>query len=349
MTEQSNGPAPAEDAGLSLLALASILLRWRLTIITLGLFGAAVGLLTGLLSTRVYSSTATFIPQESEGGSSGLAVAASQFGVRLTGSSGGAWGPPVYVELLRSRSLLEPIARESVLVAKAGMRRVSIVELLGVPARERSAEIGVDALRTVITATELKALGAVKLSVTTRWPSVSFALAERLVKGVNQFNLETRKSQATAERQFVDVQATAAEQDLRAAEDRLQSFLQRNRDISGSPELAFERDRLQRDVGLRQQVYTSLVQSREEAKIREVRDLPVITIIENPSLPTVGEPRRTALKTVLGALAGGIVGILIAFVAYGMAGARLAASEEAREFFELVEAATPRFLRRRWR
>ena len=168
-------------------------------------------------------------------------------------------------------------------------------------------------------------------------------------KGVNQFNLETRKSQATAERQFVEVQAAAAEQDLRATEDRLQSFLQRNRDISGSPELAFERDRLQRDVGLRQQVYTSLVQSREEAKIREVRDLPVITVIENPSLPTVGEPRRAALKTVFGGLAGGIVGVLIAFIAYWIAGARMGPSDEEREFFQLMDAATPRFLRRRWR
>ena len=109
-----------EDAGLSMLALASILLRWRRTIIALGLFGAAVGLLAGLLSTRMYSSTATFIPEGSEGASSGFALAASQFGVRFPSSSGGAWGPPVYVELLRSRSLLEPMVRESVLVAEAG-------------------------------------------------------------------------------------------------------------------------------------------------------------------------------------------------------------------------------------
>lgn len=53
MTEPSAGPAPVlqdDDEG-SLLALGSVLLRWRRTIIALGLFGTMLGLAAGLLST----------------------------------------------------------------------------------------------------------------------------------------------------------------------------------------------------------------------------------------------------------------------------------------------------------
>jgi uncharacterized protein involved in exopolysaccharide biosynthesis len=189
----------------------------------------------------------------------------------------------------------------------------------------------------------------VKLSVTTRWPSVSLALAERLVQSVNQFNLETRKSQAAAERRFVEVQVGEAERALREAEDRLQSFLQRNRAIADSPELGFQRDRLQREVALRQQVYTSLVQSREEARIREVRDTPVITLLEGPRLPMVGEARKSVKKGLAGGIAGAMLGVLIALVVQGAAGARRASSTEAREFFQLVQEATPQLLRRAWR
>ena len=349
MTEPSAGPAPAsqDDDGISLLALGSVLLRWRRTIIALAFVGALVGLTTGLVSTRVYVSAATFIPQRSEGGVSGLALAASQFGFRVS-SGGDAWGPPVYVELLRSQALLEPIALDTVVVAEEGGRRVGLADLLEVeaPTPARRTDLAIRALRRIVRASEDNALGAVKLSVTTRWPSVSLALAERLVRGVNQFNLETRKSQAVAERQFVEVQAGEAERALRGAEDRVQSFLQRNRSITGSPELTFEYDRLQREVALRQQVYMSLLQKQEEARIDEVRDTPVITVLENPRLPVVGEARKTPLKAVLGGVAGGMLGALIAFTAHGMARARRGSGEEV-EFFRQLDEVIPRFLRTR--
>src|SRR5438445_8264651 len=250
MTQQSAGPGPAHQGEdeISLLALGSVLLRRRRTIVTLGLLGSAAGLATGLLATRVYKSSAKFLPQVSEASTSGIALVATQLGIRVPTSSGG-WGPPVYAELLRSRALLEPIALDTVVVLEEGGRRVALMDLLEVeaPTPERRADRAVRALGEIVKSREVRALGAVEVTVTTRWPSVSLALAERLVRGVNQFNVETRKSQAAAERQFVEAQAGEAERALREAEDRLQGFLQQNRVIS-SPELGFERDRLQRQV-----------------------------------------------------------------------------------------------------
>lgn len=348
MTEDSAVLAPVsqDDHEVSLLVLGSVLLRWRRTIIALGIVGGAVGLLTGLLTTRVYQSSAKFLPQVPEGNASGLALMASQFGIRVP-TSGSGWTAPVYVELLRSRALLEPIALDSVVVVEEGGRRVALMDLLRVdaPTPERRADRAVRALAEIVKSREVRALGAVEVVVTTRWPSVSLALAERLVRGVNEFNVETRKSQAAAERQFVEAQAGEAERALREAEDRLQSFLQRNRETS-SPQLAFEHDRLQRQVGLRQQVYTTLVQSQEEARIREVRDTPVITILESPRLPVMSEPRRSVLKGVLGGLTGGLLGVLVAFLAQGIVVAQRQPSGDAREFFDLVREATPRFLAR---
>ena len=348
MTGASTTPAPVlrHDDEISLLVLGAVLLRWRRRIIPLSLAGAGLGLAAGLLTTPVYTSRARFLPQVSEGSASGLALVASQFGIRVP-TSGGAWGPPVYVELLRSRVLLEPIALDTVVLAEEGGRRVALMDLLEVdaPTPTRRADRAVTALARIVKSREIRALSAVEVTVTTRWPSVSLTLAERLVRGVNQFNVETRRSQAAAERQFVEVQAGEAERALRDAEDRLQGFLQRNRVIT-SPELDFERDRLQRQVALRQQVYTSLVQNREEARIREVRDTPVITVLEEPRLPVVPQARKPVFKGLLGALAGAMLGALIAFVAQGLSGARRHPSGEAREFFELVEEATPRFLKR---
>lgn len=226
------------------------------------------------------------------------------------------------------------------------MRSVPIRDLIGGEATnglERDEE-AVAALRAIISSTEAKAIGGVRISVTTPWPSFSKALADRLISAVNRFNLETRKSQAAAERAFVEQRTAEAERDLRAAEDRLASFLQRNRQF-GSPELSFERDRLQREVTLRQQVYTSLVQSREEAKIREVRDLPVITVIESPKLPVTGEARKTVTRALVGGVVGALFGALFALMLHASSRAREATGEAA-EFFALLRQATPHFLRR---
>lgn len=332
----------------SVLASANVLLRRRRTIISLGLLGIAIGLTWGLLSPRLYMSSTTFIPQgAAEGSSAAIALAASQFGIKMP-SGGNVWGPPVYVELLRSRALLEPILYDTLVVAEEGNRRAGLMELLDVAdvAPPRRVEVAVEGLRGMIKAKEDVKLNAVEMEVTSRWPSVSKALADRVLLRVNEFNFEIRKSQARAERQFVELQAREAERALLTAEDRLQVFLQRNRAIGGSPELAFERDRLQREVTSRQALFTSWLERIEDARVREVRDTPVITVIESPQVPSEREARGTVKKALFLGTLFAMIAVIIAFISRWLAGARATPSEESREFFQLVDQATPRFLRK---
>lgn len=348
MTDPSAASAPAntESDKISLLALGSVLIRWRRLILALGLIGGVLGLTRGLSSARVYKSSATFIPQGAT--EPGVSSLASQFGLRMP-TSGGGWGPPVYVELLRSRVLLEPLARDTFTIAEEGRRRVAMVDLLKItaPTPQQRIDYAVRKLERMVRADEDRKINAVKVAVTTEWPSVSYAIVERLVNSVNEFNLETRKSQATAEREFADEQAAQAERALRDAENRRRSFIEGNRTITGSAGLALERDRLERDVVLRQQVYTSLLQNREEARIREVRDTPVITVIERPRVAVVGEARNSVKKAIVGGLTWGVFGVFLAFLVDGLKALRRSPSREAREFFRLIDDATPRFLKRR--
>jgi uncharacterized protein involved in exopolysaccharide biosynthesis len=52
---------------------------------------------------------------------------------------------------------------------------------------------------------------------------------------------------------------------------------------------------------MQQQLVTGLVQQYEDARIREVRDTPVITVIERPAIAVRADPRRGVL-TVAAAL-----------------------------------------------
>jgi len=82
---------------------------------------------------------------------------------------------------------------------------------------------------------------------------------------------------------------------------------------------------------MRQQVYTSLVQSYEQARIDEVRNAPVITVVEEAEEPVRPDSRRLPLKAALGVVLGGMLG---AFVAFGREYVRRQREEDAEELRE---------------
>lgn len=315
MSATISGSDSESAAAVDGFAVVAFLLRWRRLIVAAMLLGLVVGGLSGLLRHRVYRARAVFIPQASENSlsSSGLALAASQFDIQLPGLGRGQWGSAVYVSLLTSDALLTRVAGDSVRVDTTGGALVALPDLLRVPSGPdhlRRAQT-VRRLRNLMAVRDLKAMGGVEVVFVTRWPQVSAALAERLLSEVQQFVKVSRQSQASAEREFAERRVVEEQRLLDASETRFRAFLEANRSVQGSPELTFERDRLQRDVALRQQIYASMVQAREEARLREVRDTPVITVLELPELPLIPESRRTPLRGAVGVMMGATLAVLI--------------------------------------
>jgi uncharacterized protein involved in exopolysaccharide biosynthesis len=165
-----------------------------------------------------------------------------------------------------------------------------------------------------------------------------------MLASINRFNIETRRQLALAERQFIDEQEAEAEKQLRHSEDRLQAFLIANR-VSLGPQLVFERGRLERDVSLRMQVYSMLVQVREQARLKELRQTPVITTIESPRLAVLPEKRGAVLRALIGGVVGALFGMLVAMLASTASDSVQAKSSQASELRALLRDALPRIIR----
>jgi len=115
------------------------------------------------------------------------------------------------------------------------------------------------------------------------------------------------------ERQFTEGLANDAKAKLSIAEQNMETFLATNRSYT-SPELTIEHDRLTREVNMRQQVYTALETSLEQARIEEGRDRSAINIVEVADLPVEPE-RAAALRRILVGLATGLcVGMVLTFL-----------------------------------
>lgn len=348
--------ARREDEEISLFALGTRLLtnRWRL--VAWMLAGAVIGILSVATKPVLYTASASFVPQgqvDASGG--GLARFAGEFGVTLPGS-GQAQSSEFYAMLLHSRAVLNEIANDTITVPELAGQKRTVFQLFGVEGGSAASreEQAVTELRGVIKPSVTRTTGVVHVTVGTRWPSVSLAIATRLVQGVNDYNQRTRQGQAVSERKFVEGRLAVAGSNLRAAEDRLQRFLSTNREFARSPELTFQHERLQRDLVFQQQLFTSLTQGLEEARIREVRDMPVVSVVEAPFVSTNPEGKGRRTRAFLGFAIGGLLGIVVTLIGAVMAHYRRESDPEASEFLGVLgdakrEILWPvRWLRRRY-
>jgi uncharacterized protein involved in exopolysaccharide biosynthesis len=95
--------------------------------------------------------------------------------------------------------------------------------------------------------------------------------------------------------------------------------------------LLFQHDRLQRAVTMRQDVYTSLVQALDNARLDEMRNTPLLTVLETPRARANPDRRYLLLKGALALLLGGILGAGLALGRQGFRRAAVANPEVAEQ------------------
>lgn len=266
--------------------------------------GALLAASVALVMPRHFTSEASFMPQVKQ--QAGLSGLAAQLGVSLPPSEVGQ-SPQFYADLLHSPKILEQAVQSRYRVASAeaqdGRSLVDIYGARGATARARIQRAAAK-LSEALSASVSPKTGVVTLGVTASSPELAQQIDSVLLSLVDDFNVRVRTTQAGQERKFTEARASELKAELAAAEDRLEQFRQQNRFVQDSPELQLQLDRLTRDVALRQQIYASVAQAYEQARIEEVRDTPVITVVSPPEIPATPDPRGLVQKAILGFLAG---------------------------------------------
>lgn len=338
---------PSEQANeLSVVGALNEILRQRLLIAACGIATFLLVVLVVFIIPRKFSASSSFIPQSRRAASS-LAGIAAQFGVPMAGADPGQ-SPAFYADLIKTREILGPVVDARYWAPVLNARdSVTLVQVLGKgangPVLQREAAIR--KIREDVAADVALKTGTVILVVNAGDPDLAVQVNRKILDRVNAFNLEKRQTQAATERRFVERRLDEVRQELRAAEDRLQAFMQGNRDYRNSPSLSFEHDRIERDVSMRQQLYTSLGQSYEQAKIDEIRDSPLITIIEEPVRPVFPNPRGLIGKALMALAAGLLLGLCIAFARYAVHQGRAGSSEELSQLRRLMSETVDGVLR----
>jgi uncharacterized protein involved in exopolysaccharide biosynthesis len=323
---------------VSIIALLNALLLDRRLIVVAGFTGLVFFVAAGSLGGRQYASTAMFMP-ESRNVSSSLSGLAGQLGIALpVGDPGNS--QQFYVDLVQSKPILREVVDASYTVRDGGRQRMAtLTELYG--GRDSNPAFRRDAAIKKLndhTESRSRSTGVIELKVTADDPALAQQLSSRMLEAVNRFNVDRRQTRAAAERKFAQQRLAEVRVELQRSEDALQSFLQRNRQYESAPGLTFAHERLARDVSNSQQLYTTLLQAYEQAKLDEVRDIPVITIIASPEVAIRPEPRGLLKKGLIGLILGLSAGVLLAFVRQFFRSLSGTASDEQVEFSVLKHA-----------
>jgi uncharacterized protein involved in exopolysaccharide biosynthesis len=151
-----------------------------------------------------------------------------------------------------------------------------------------------------------KKTGVIALAVETEYPELSKAVLESYIAELESFNLHTRRSAARENATYLGRQIEQTRQEMAKAEDELESYQSANRNwLEGSsPDLLKTIVRLQREVEIQNKKYLYLTQEYEIAKLDAQRDVPIVRILDRPSLPVEKTgPKRTLIILAMGLVA----------------------------------------------
>jgi uncharacterized protein involved in exopolysaccharide biosynthesis len=275
--------------------IAGIVARWRLILAT-AVACALAGLVASIVIPPVYRSNASFVANSSSnsrlqgvlGGMTGMDGILSQLG----GSVGGdpSESPNFYLHLLSSRELLTRLLESRFPDPHTDTPGDSATLLSILRVRnsdpQRRMELGVKRMKKAIRPEMDTRTNLVWFSADARSSDMSAQIANRLIELVSSFDREIRASRAKSVRTFLQMRHDSAQTALRQAEENERYFYEKNRGfIGGSPALKFEEQRIKREVDLASDLYVNLDKQLEVARIDEINDAALITVVDSAVAP----------------------------------------------------------------
>lgn len=136
----------------------------------------------------------------------------------------------------------------------------------------------------------------IRVAVWMEEPRMAADVANYIYNAILEYTVNVHNLQARLNREFIEKRRNEVKNELARAEEALKEFRDRNRQVSESPELQMELERLRREVLIQTEVYITLRQQYELARIEEVKETPSVVFLDEARPPVEKDrPRRKRL------------------------------------------------------
>lgn len=184
---------------------------------------------------------------------------------------------------------------------------------------ERSYEAGLKTLQDGLNISSDIKLSIVTISIETREPQLSADIINTTIMELDRFIRTKRNTNASEQRKWIEGRLIEVKADLSKAENILKEFREKNRVVTGSPQLLLEQERLAREVQINTTIYIELKKQYEIVKIEEIKNIPIINVLDygRPAAKK-DKPKRSIIVIVSFFLAfAGSIGYVIVRDNYG--------------------------------
>ena len=148
-------------------------------------------------------------------------------------------------------------------------------------------------LKEHISVSKDKITGLIRINSEFEDPYISANVANFIGDEVQNYIQRENSVQSTKEKLFIKDRLGIVKSELEDAEHKLKIFKERNRGYEDSPELFMVFSRLFRETEVKKEVYLTLQQQLELARIDEVKQKPVLHILDRAVPPTAkSSPNR---------------------------------------------------------
>lgn len=315
-----------------------LLTKWKI-IVVLGLSGGILGITVATFSKIEYQAELTFALEE-KGAGSGFSGLASQLGLDIGGSSGGAFVGENNIELLKSRNIIEKSLLTPVVID--GKKQLLInyyldftktrekweksdpeLYALVYSEDEKRENFGVkkDSIlyaiyknirkNNLIVEKVDKKLSIIRVKVKSFDEAFSKYFAEVLVSAASTLYIETKTAKSKAN---VEILESRLDSVKRALDENIYGAAftkdQNMNAIRAQGNISFAKKQL--NVQVLTTMYGELIKNTELAKFTLMREEPLIQIIDKPYFPLDRKKLGRGKGGIIGGFLGGILGIAIA-------------------------------------
>lgn len=281
----------------------------RMRIAGITILFMVVSVVYALMLSNKYTATATILPETPDRGVGQLAQVAGIMSIPGL--------PPIqmsetdtYPALMKSETILRDVLTKTYETEKFDepVDLITFWEIDGDTERERYQRALQKIRDEVLSISIARDTRVILISVETTDPGLSANIANTISDKLDTYILTQRRTRASQQRRWLDLRLEEVRSDLMEAEEMLKDFRVKNRRIVDSPELLMEQERLIRDVELHSGVFLELTKQHEMIKVQEIRDMPVVQILDYATAPVTksgpGRMRIVFLGTVFGLITG---------------------------------------------
>ena len=291
ITDESESEINVFEIGTTLIKRRKLIVYPVFAIVTV----AAIIL---LMTPNKYTSTVSILPSGQTDKPSGLRSLAGM-GYLITVDENSS---ELFPEILKSKLIKDTVLSKTYSFDSDGEQTtLTLQDYFGESDRDKL-HIALDEISSFRTD---KKTGVIRLAVETEYPALSQAMLSTYVAELESFNLHKRRSQAKESEKYLTKQLEIKKQELTKAENELEQFQLENRNWAASShaEIIKALTSLQREVEILSQAYLLLTQEYELAKFEAQKDVPIVRLLGQPSLPTQKSgPPRTMILALIGIL-----------------------------------------------